>query len=157
MSEASPECAGINRSDGIFRQKTKAMHGGSKLSERHGGNVPAMMEELVTLPGVGRKTANVILGHVYDKPGFVVDTHVRRLCYRLGLTRSRDPEEIEHEVGALLAPRDWTPFSMRLILHGRNICYARSPKCEVCDLSDDCPKMGVTEGRGAKAKRRQHV
>lgn len=142
---------------GFFRQKTKSLMGAAKaIVERHGGKVPDTMEELVTLPGVGRKTANVILGHVYGKPGFVVDTHVRRVSHRLGLTTSRDPDEIEAHVGELLPPDEWTPFSMRLILHGRQICYARAPRCDQCAILEECPKIGLFPPRaGAAAKRRR--
>lgn len=145
---------------GFFRQKTKSLMGAAKaIVERHGGKVPDTMEALVALPGVGRKTANVILGHVYGKPGFVVDTHVRRLTYRLGFTKSREPDEIEHEVGALLPPKEWTPFSMRLILHGRQVCYARGPRCDECELVDDCPKIGVVPSgkKGSGRPRGRHI
>ena len=129
---------------GFFRQKTKSLIAAAEsLVEQHSGEVPSEMEQLVKLRGVGRKTANVILGHVFGKPGFVVDTHVRRLTYRLGLTKHDDPEKIESEMQTILPPKDWTPFSMRLILHGRQICIARKPKCEICALSKDCPKIGV--------------
>ena len=142
---------------GFFRQKTKSLMGAAKaIVERHGGKVPDTMEELVTLPGVGRKTANVILGHVYGKPGFVVDTHVRRVSHRLGLTTSRDPDEIETQVGQLLPPKQWTPFSMRLILHGRQICYARAPRCYQCPIVKECPKIGLFPPRArdrAKGRR----
>jgi endonuclease-3 len=101
------------------------------------------MEDLVTRPGVGRKTANVLLGHVFGQPGLVVDTHVRRLARRLGLTRNEDPEKIERDLQELLPPKEWTPFSMRLILHGRRVCFARGPRCDVCTLRADCPRIGV--------------
>ena len=130
---------------GFFRQKTKSLIAAAQsLVEQHGGEVPSEMDQLVKLRGVGRKTANVILGHVFGKPGFVVDTHVRRLTHRLGLTKHDDPEKIETEMQQILPPKDWTPFSMRLILHGRQICIARKPKCENCALSKDCPKIGVS-------------
>ena len=113
------------------------------------------MEELVKIPGVGRKTANVILGHVFGKPGFVVDTHVRRLTYRLGFTRNTDPAKIEIDMQKILPAKDWTPFSMRLILHGRQICIARKPKCEICAIAGDCPRVGVGKSprrpRGSKS------
>ena len=129
---------------GFFRQKTKSLMGAAQLIvERHGGEVPSEMEQLVKLRGVGRKTANVILGHVFGKPGFVVDTHVLRLTHRLGLTKHTDPDKIETDMQTLLPPKDWTPFSMRLILHGRQVCFARKPQCEICALSTDCPKIGV--------------
>ena len=125
---------------GFFRQKTRSLKGAARaILERFGGEVPSRMEDLVALPGVGRKTANVLLGHVFGQPGLVVDTHVRRVAHRLGLTRETDPEKVEHDLQALLAPTDWTPFSMRLILHGRTVCNARKPRCEVCVLAGDCP------------------
>ncbi len=129
---------------GFFRQKTRSLMGAArKIVEDYGGEVPSEMEELVKIPGVGRKTANVILGHVYGKPGFVVDTHVRRLTYRLGFTKNRDPAKIEIDMQKLLPDNDWTAFSMRLILHGRQICIARKPQCEICALAGDCPRIGV--------------
>ncbi len=129
---------------GFFRQKTRSLKGAARaILERFGGEVPSRMEDLVTLPGVGRKTANVLLGHVFGQPGLVVDTHVRRLAQRLGLTRESDPEKIERDLQALLEPAEWTPFSMRLILHGRTVCHARKPRCEVCALAADCPRIGV--------------
>ena len=135
---------------GFFRQKTRSLIGAArKIVEDYGGEVPSEMEALVKIPGVGRKTANVILGHIYGKPGFVVDTHVRRLTYRLGFTKRTDPAKIEIDMQKILPARDWTPFSMRLILHGRQVCIARKPDCEVCALAGTCPKIGVrTAPRG---------
>lgn len=138
---------------GFFRQKTKSLMASARMIvERHRGEVPSEMNDLVKLTGVGRKTANVILGHVYGKPGFVVDTHVRRLTKRLGFTRSIEPVEIEEHLQAILPPEDWTPFSMRLILHGRQVCHARSPRCEECVVAEDCPKIGVVKKAGAVKK-----
>jgi endonuclease III len=129
---------------GFFRQKTKSLMAAAQdIVVRFGNRLPDTMEDLITLRGVGRKTANVVLGHVHGKPGLVVDTHVRRLSFRLGLTKSREPEVIEQELGAILPPKDWTPFSMRLILHGRQVCEARNPRCEQCALLPDCPRLGV--------------
>ena len=129
---------------GFYRQKTRSLQGAAKkIIEQFDGEVPSRMEDLVTLPGVGRKTANVILGHVYGEPGMVVDTHVRRVAGRLGLTKSRDPEVIEMDLRELLPEREWTRFSMSLILHGRRVCYARRPRCEACELRPDCPQIGV--------------
>jgi endonuclease-3 len=129
---------------GFFRQKAKSLQSAARaIVDRFGGRVPDRMEDLVTLPGVGRKTANVILGHVHGQPGMVVDTHVRRLSRRLGLTRNSDPEKIELDLQWLLPPAEWTGFSMRLILHGRNVCFARSPRCATCALLPDCPQIGV--------------
>jgi endonuclease-3 len=129
---------------GFFRQKTRSLQGAARaLIERFKGEIPIQMEELVTIPGVGRKTANVIRGHVFGEPGLVVDTHVRRLSRRLGLTRQTDPDKIECDLRKLLPPAEWTPFSMRLILHGRRVCHARAPRCESCTLRPDCPQIGV--------------
>ncbi len=135
---------------GFFRQKTKSLIGAAqKIVEDYGGEVPSEMEALVKIPGVGRKTANVILGHIHGKPGFVVDTHVRRLTYRLGFTKRTDPAKIEIDMQKILPAADWTPFSMRLILHGRRVCIARKPACEVCTVATVCPKIGVrTAPRG---------
>jgi len=129
---------------GFFRQKAKSLQTTARqIIERFGGKIPSRMEDLVTLTGVGRKTANVLLGHVFGQPGLVVDTHVRRLARRLGLTRESDPDKIELNLQKLLPPSEWTPFSMRLILHGRQVCGARAPRCEECTLRPDCPKIGV--------------
>jgi endonuclease-3 len=129
---------------GFFRQKTRSLQAAARaIRERFGGAIPRRMEDLVTLPGVGRKTANVLLGHVFGEPGLVVDTHVRRLARRLGVTKNADPEKIERDLQELLPPREWTPFSMRLILHGRRVCVARGPRCEACALRPDCPRIGV--------------
>lgn len=156
MAAAQPEhVQKLIVTTGFFRQKTKSLMGAAKaIVERYGGKVPDTMEKLVTLPGVGRKTANVLLGHVFGKPGFVVDTHVRRVSHRLGLTSSRDPDEIEAQVGELLPPDQWTPFSMRLILHGRQICYARGPRCEQCPIAKECPKIGLFPSRPRGAVQR---
>ena len=113
------------------------------ILERFGGVVPSRMEELLTLPGVGRKTANVLRGHVFGQPGLVVDTHVRRLALRLGLARQHDADAIELDLQKLRPPDDWTPFSMRLILHGSRVCQARAPRCLDCLLRPDCPRVGV--------------
>jgi endonuclease-3 len=131
---------------GFFRQKTRSLKGAARaILERFGGEVPSRMEDLVELPGVGRKTANVLLGHVFGEPGLVVDTHVRRVAHRLGLSRESDPEKIERDLQALLTPVEWTAFSMRLILHGRTVCFARKPRCDECALRADCPRVGVAE------------
>ena len=129
---------------GFFRQKTRALQAAARaILERFGGEVPSRMEDLLTLTGVGRKTANVLLGHVFGQPGLVVDTHVRRVSRRLGITRENDPDKIEQDLQKLIVPAEWTPFSMRLILHGRRVCGARAPRCGECPLEPDCPKTGV--------------
>jgi len=129
---------------GFFRNKTKSIVACARaLVERFGGEVPPRMEDLVTLPGIGRKTANVILGVAFDIPGFAVDTHVTRLSNRLGLVATRDPEKIEALVTRMVPPVEWTGLSLRLILHGRRICDARRPLCEQCILNDYCPSSTV--------------
>ncbi len=129
---------------GFFREKTKSLKAAARdIVERFGAEVPDRMEDLVTLRGVGRKTANVVLGHVWGKPGLVVDTHVRRVSYRLGLTTNREPEKIERDLCAIVRPAQWTRFSMRLILHGRRVCKAAAPRCADCALLADCPRLGV--------------
>ncbi|GBD31598.1 Endonuclease III [bacterium HR33] len=132
------------RSTGFFRNKTKSILAMARaLVERHGGRVPETMEELVKLPGVGRKTANVVLGTAFGKnEGVVVDTHVRRIARRLGLTRHSDPDKIEQDLMGLVPRRQWTRFSHTLIHHGRQICQARKPKCEICPVNDLCPSAG---------------
>jgi endonuclease-3 len=115
-----------------------------QLVEEHSGAVPSTMEELTRLAGVGRKTANVVLGHAFKTPGIAVDTHCRRLSKRLGLTRQEDPVKIERELCRLLPPEEWTAFSHRLILHGRSVCSARKPACGKCTLRDLCPASTAT-------------
>jgi endonuclease III len=141
LAAADPaEVEALIKPTGFFREKTKSIQGASRaLVERFGGEVPPRMEHLVTLPGVGRKTANVVLGVAFGVPGFAVDTHVTRLCNRLRLTDSRDPVQIEKDVCEVVPREEWTGLSLRLILHGRRICDAKRPKCDVCVLNDFCP------------------
>ena len=130
---------------GFFRQKTKSLQATARaIAEEHGGTVPQTMDELCALPGIGRKTANVVLGTAFGKPAVFVDTHVRRLSNRLGLTVQDDPVKIEQDIQALLPPREWTAFCHRLIHHGRQICVARKPRCSACPLLALCPQIGVT-------------
>jgi endonuclease III len=125
---------------GLFRAKAKALQRCARqLVEQFGSEVPSTMEGLIQLAGVGRKTANVILGHAFDTPGIAVDTHCKRLSCRLGLTRQQDPNKIERDLNRLLPAHEWTRFSLRLILHGRRVCNARKPTCEICALSELCP------------------
>jgi len=133
------------QSTGFFRNKAKNIRACCrKLVADYDGEVPRTMEELVELPGVGRKTANVVLGVAYGiATGVVVDTHVARLSHRLGLTEQRDPVKIERDLMALLPKRRWIEFSHELIHHGRQICIARRPRCEICPLDSLCPKIGV--------------
>ncbi len=135
------------RSTGFFRQKTKAIRGTMKLLvERYDGQVPARMDELLQLPGVARKTANVVVAERGEAEGVVVDTHVRRLSQRLGLTRHEDPVKIERDLMRLVPRRYWNVFPHLLIQHGRRICLARSPRCELCVVNELCPASRVEVG-----------
>jgi len=132
------------RPTGFFKNKAKAIKACcQKIVEDYGGEVPATLEEMVTLPGVGRKTANLVLGEVHHIPGIVVDTHVRRLAKRLGLTEHDDPEKIERDLMTLIPKERWTLFSHQLIHHGRQVCKARKPACDRCNLNDLCPSSMV--------------
>ncbi|MGH7804077.1 MAG: endonuclease III [Candidatus Binatia bacterium] len=132
------------RRTGFFSQKTTAIREAAKTIVRdHGGEVPKEMDSLTALKGVGRKTASVVLGTAFGIPAVFVDTHVMRLTNRLGLTRQSTPEKIEQDIRALLPPDQWVGFCHRLIHHGRRICHARRPKCEVCPLADLCPQIGI--------------
>ncbi|MCM3886320.1 endonuclease III [Frankia sp. R82] len=138
------ELEGLLRPTGFFRAKANSLIGiGSALTERFGGEVPRSLDALVTLPGVGRKTANVVLGHAFDTPGITVDTHVGRLSRRFGLTRQDDPVKVEADLAELLERRDWTIASDRMIFHGRRYCHARRPACGVCGLTRLCPSYGA--------------
>lgn len=136
-----PELEEDIRPTGFYRNKAKAIQGMARaLLEDHGGEVPRSMPDLVALPGVGRKTANVVLGNAYGiDEGVVVDTHVRRLSNRLGLTEHQDPEKIEQDLMRMVPKEDWTVFSHLLIFHGRRVCKARKPDCPNCVLNDICP------------------
>lgn len=132
------------RSTGFYKNKALSLKTLSKLLvEKHGGEVPRTLEELTELRGVGRKTANVLLGNAFDVPGMVVDTHVGRLSRRLGFTRETDPVKVELELMALIPREDWTLTAHLLISHGRAICDARKPQCEMCELRPECPQIGV--------------
>jgi len=139
------EVEAVIRSTGFFRAKAKNIRGCCEaLMERHGGEVPRTLEELVRLPGVGRKTANVVLGSGFGLPsGVVVDTHVGRISRRLGLTRHADAVRAERDLIAAIPKSHWIAFSHRLIEHGRTVCTARRPQCEDCSLADLCPRVGV--------------
>jgi endonuclease III len=139
-------------STGFFRAKTNSLIGlGQALVERYDGEVPPRLRDLVTLPGIGRKTANVILGNAFGIPGITVDTHFGRLARRFGWTTQDDPVKVEHEVGALFPKRDWTMLSHRLIFHGRRLCHARKPACGVCPVARLCPAYGEGELDPVKA------
>jgi endonuclease-3 len=128
---------------GFFRAKTESLLKlSAALVERHGGEVPPRLTDLVGLPGVGRKTANVVLGNAFGIPGITVDTHFGRLARRFGWTEETDPVKVEHEVGALFPKKDWTLLSHHLIWHGRRRCHARNPACGACPVARLCPSYG---------------
>ena len=134
---------GLIQPTGFFRAKTEAVIKLSQaLVERYDGEVPPRLEDLVTLPGVGRKTANVVLGDAFGIPGITVDTHFGRLARRFGWTEQTDPVKVEHEVGALFAKKDWVKLNHHLIWHGRRQCHARNPACGVCPVARWCPAYG---------------
>jgi endonuclease-3 len=136
----------IIRTLGLFRAKAKSLKECARqLVEEFSGSVPSTMKDLTRLAGVGRKTANVILGHAFDTPGIIVDTHCKRVSRRLGLSRQEDPDKIEKDLSRLLPPKAWTGFSHRLIIHGRRVCYARKPACEKCVLNDLCPSSSCAQ------------
>ncbi|WP_419223176.1 endonuclease III [Gordonia sp. CPCC 206044] len=132
------------RSTGFYRNKATSIIGlGQALVERFDGEVPHTLKELVTLPGFGRKTANVVLGNAFGVPGITVDTHFSRLVQRWKWTDETDPVKIEHAVGELIERKEWTDLSHRVIFHGRRVCHARKPACGVCVLAKDCPSVGT--------------
>lgn len=140
-------------SAGFYHAKAKHLKGlGTKLVEDFDGKIPATLEELITLPGVGRKTANVVLGHAFGTPGITVDTHFGRLSRRFAWTTSKDPVKVEHEVGVLIPQKEWTNLSQRMIWHGRRICHSRKPACGACPVAKICPSFGIGEMDKAKAK-----
>jgi endonuclease-3 len=133
-------------STGFFRAKTKSLLGMAQaVEERFGGEIPRDLDDLVTLPGVGRKTGNVVRSVAFDLPGLPVDTHVGRLARRLKLTSETDPVAVEHDLNGLVPPEERGRFSLRLIEHGRRVCDARRPRCEICVLAPDCPSAGTFE------------
>jgi endonuclease-3 len=132
------------QSTGFFRNKARSIQKCCQtLVEQYGGQVPATMAELVPLAGIGRKTANVVLGNAFGVPGITVDTHVGRLSRRFGLTREVNPVKVERDLMQLVPKNEWTMFSHRVIFHGRQVCHARKPLCEQCALAELCPKIGV--------------
>ena len=146
LADAAQEDLEVDiRSTGFFRNKAKNIRGSAKIIlEEFGGEVPQTMDELLSLPGVARKTANVVLGNAFGiASGVVVDTHVKRLSYRLGLTNQKTPEKVEKDLQKLVPEKHWVMFSHWLIFHGRQVCKARNPDCENCALADTCPKKGV--------------
>ncbi len=142
------------RSIGLFRAKARNIKAlGMMIDSDYKGKVPNTLDELVKLPGVGRKTANVVLGHAFDIPGITVDTHFGRLSRRFGWTKSNDPVKIEHEVGALFPKKNWVDLSQRMVWHGRRICHSRKPACGACPLAFECPSFGIGEIDTEKAKK----
>ena len=138
---------------GFYRAKARHIKGiGIKLVEEFNGEVPSTLEELITLPGVGRKTANVVLGHAFDIPGITVDTHFGRLSRRFGWTKEMDPVKVERIVGELIPQKEWTNLSQRMIWHGPRICHSRKPACGACPVAKICPSVGIGEMDVAKAK-----
>ncbi len=141
----------IIRSTGFYKNKARSIVTNSqKLMSEHGGEIPRELEKLVELPGIGRKTANVVLGNAFGIPGLVVDTHVGRLSRRMGFTKETDPVKIEHALMKIVPKEDWTLFSHLLIFHGRRRCMARNPDCENCEVFKLCPKIGVVKKAGVK-------
>lgn len=155
MSQAPPEeLQELIRSTGFFRAKANSLLGlANRIVDEYDGVVPHRLEDLITLPGVGRKTANVVLGNAFGVPGITVDTHFIRLARRFGWTEETDPVKIEHEVGELFEKRDWTMLSHRVVFHGRRICLARKPACGACPLTTLCPAYGEGETDEIKARK----
>jgi endonuclease-3 len=145
LADAHPvDVEQIVRSTGFYQSKAKNLIGMARaVMERFDGEIPHELEDLVTLPGVGRKTGNVLRSVVFDLPGLAVDTHVGRLSRRLGLTTEDDPVKVEKVLNAFLPPPEWGRFSLRLILHGRRVCDARKPRCDICELEDICPSSSL--------------
>ena len=154
LAAADPlELQEIIRPTGFFQNKSRSLLGmASALVERFGGEVPARMADLVTLPGVGRKTANVVLSVAFGKPGLPVDTHVLRLSKRLGLTTQDDPVKVEADLNPMVPAADRGLLSLRLILHGRRVCLARAPACDACVLADICPSSQVVPAGGRRRR-----
>ncbi|MFJ7205289.1 endonuclease III [Streptomyces sp. NPDC098789] len=154
MAEAAPEeLEQIIRPTGFFRAKARSLLGlSAALRDRFGGEVPGRIEDLVTLPGVGRKTANVVLGNAFGVPGITVDTHFGRLVRRWKLTEQEDPEKVEAEICAIFPKSEWTMLSHRVVFHGRRICHSRKPACGACPIAPLCPAYGEGETDPEKAK-----
>jgi endonuclease-3 len=143
----------IIKPTGFYRVKARSIKSASiRILDEFNGKVPDSLDALVTLPGVGRKTANVVLGHAFGIPGITVDTHFGRLSRRFGWTEEMDPVKVEHAVGALIPHKEWTNLSQRMIWHGRRICHSRRPACGACPLSTLCPSYGIGEMDARKAE-----
>ena len=146
------ELQSIIKSTGFYRAKAKNIKGlAMKIVKDYGGEVPDNLDQLVTLPGVGRKTANVVLGHAFNTPGITVDTHFGRLSRRFGWTKETDPVKVEFAVAKLIPEKEWTNLSQRMIWHGRRICHSRKPACGACPLAELCPSFGMGERDKIKA------
>ena len=154
LAEANPtELETIIRSTGFYQNKAKNLIGmGRNVVDRFASVIPHEMEDLVTLPGVGRKTANVLRSVVFDLPGLAVDTHVGRLSRRLGLTTEEDPVKVERVLNGFIDPPEWGRFGLRLILHGRRVCDAKKPKCSICEFEDICPSSLMPSKSKSKPK-----
>ena len=154
LAAAEPaELEALVRPTGFYRQKAKSIRSTAQdIVSRFGGEVPRTLEELTTLRGVARKTANVVLGNCFETPGLTVDTHMTRVNQRLRLTRETDPAKIERDLMELIPAREWTLYSHRVITHGREVCDARRPQCEACALREDCPFPGSTAARARKKR-----
>lgn len=155
LAVAAPDdVEGIIRSTGFYKSKAKNLIGMAQaVEDRFGGAIPSELDELVTIPGVGRKTGNVVRSVVFGLPGLPVDTHVGRLVLRCKLTTQRDPVKVEHELNALVPPEERGAFSLRLIEHGRKVCDARKPRCDVCVLAGVCPSAGDVGAAHATRKK----
>ncbi len=154
LAAADPaDVEAIVRPTGFYRQKAKSIQAAAQgLVDDFGGEVPRALEQLVTLRGVARKTANVVRGVAFGEPGLAIDTHMQRVNRRLGLVRSEDPEGIEAELAALLPPREWTAYTLRTIHHGRVCCDAKKPRCDACPLAAECPSAGALGHSAAKPR-----
>jgi endonuclease-3 len=142
------------KSTGFYSAKAKNIKAlSNKIMQEFGGDVPSNIDDLITLPGVGRKTANVVLGHAFGIPGITVDTHFGRLSRRFGWSKQNDPVKVEFEVSELIAEKEWTNLSQRMIWHGRRVCHSRKPACGACPLAKLCPSYGIGEVDPVKAKR----
>ena len=155
LAEAEPaELEAIIKPTGFFRAKARSLMAlGTRLVDEFDGEVPGRLEDLVTLPGVGRKTANVVLGNAFGIPGITVDTHFGRLARRFGWTDSDDPVKVESDVAELFEPRDWTMLSHRVVFHGRRVCHSRKPACGACAVANWCPSYGAGETDPEKARK----
>ena len=153
-SAKKSELEELIRSTGFYKNKATSIIGmARKVCDDFGGKIPNDLDDLVSLPGVGRKTANVILGNAFDTPGITVDTHFGRLSRRFGWSKENNPVKVEFEVGELITRKEWTNLSQRLIWHGRRVCHSRKPACGACGLAKLCPSFGIGESDPIKAKR----